>query len=139
MWMALIPSYPATDVYNRGQFIPEAMTVPSYSGADSAVIEFGYQENGLPAGYSEPAFMDCTTRHDPCWANAAQVGSPPYSDSPPPFYFKSEMPAGMPCPAPAGCTISVPAISQRTLFYRVLYFSGTRQVAQSGIAAVSVP
>jgi hypothetical protein len=139
MWMALIPSYPATDVYNLGQFIPEAMTVPSYSGADSAVIEFGYQENGLPAGYSEPAFMDCTTRHDPCWANAAQVGSPPYSDSPPPFYFKSEMPAGMPCPAPAGCTISVPAISQRTLFYRVLYFSGTRQVAQSGIAAVSVP
>jgi hypothetical protein len=128
MWMAALPSYPATDGYNRGQFIQEMAAVPPYSGADNALIEFGYQENGLPSA------LNCTTRNDPCLANAATVQIPPYSA---PFYFQSEQPAGIPCSA--GCTIAIPAISQRMLFYRVLYRSGTKQVAASAITAVNVP
>jgi len=107
--MALVPCWPGTsetcpsDKFNRGQFIPVAVNVPAYTGANNAVIEFGYQEYGLPTGYSKPAFMNCTARNDPCWANKASVASPPYyqmstynqntwswTPLPPPFYFKSE-------------------------------------------------
>jgi hypothetical protein len=139
MWMAQVPSYPPTDNYDRGQFIPVMVTVPAHKGADNAVVEFGYQEYGLPAGYPEGAFMNCTTRNDPCWANTAQAASPPYSENSPPFYFKSENPGAMACSATAGCTIAVPGISQRMLFARVLYFNGSKQIAASAISVVNVP
>lgn len=160
MWMSLAPGWPATpetcspDNFIRGQFIPEVVTVPAYSGANGAVIEFGYQEYGLPTGYSKPAFMNCTTRNDPCRANATTINSPPYyqmpqnssggwtwAPLPPPFYFKSEFKTGGPSPEPCsgGCTIAVPAISQRMLFYRVLYFSGNKNIAASATSVVEVP
>jgi hypothetical protein len=128
MWMSELPSYPAADGYNRGQFIQETADIPAYSDADNALVEFGYQEYGLPSA------LNCTTRNDPCMANTATVEAPPNSS---PFYFQSEHPAGMPCSA--GCTIAIPAISQRMLFYRVLYFSGAKRVGATAITAVNVP
>jgi hypothetical protein len=142
MWMAQLPSYPETDSYNRGEFIQETLSVPAHAGANNAVVEFGYQEYGVPTGYTKPEFMNCTTRNDPCWANAASIVSPPYSNTSPPFYYKSEFfitggPSLLSCSG--GCTIAIPAVSQRTLFYRVRYYNGNTHVANGATGVVEVP
>jgi hypothetical protein len=124
--MAELPPYPSVDSYDRSQFIPMVLPVPPLSGADHAVIEFGYQE------YGDPSAFHCTTRHDACLAATAQL-SPNSS----PFFFQSEHHAGLPCST--GCTIAIPAISQRVLFFRIVYLAGSKMVATSGVSVADVP
>ena len=123
MWMAKMLPYPAPDSVNRGTFVPMALNLqpPAGAGVDNAVVEFGYGEyNG-----------NCTTRNDPCMANSAMVGSPP-------FQFASENPGGAPCAS--GCTITIPAISQRVLYYQVMYRDRSNKVvATSPQQAAAVP
>jgi hypothetical protein len=126
IWMAELPPYPSVDSYDRSQFIPMVLPVPPLSGADHAVIEFGYQE------YGDPSAFHCTTRHDACLAATAQL-SPNSS----PFFFQSEHHAGLPCST--GCTIAIPAISQRVLFFRIVYLAGSKMVATSGVSVADVP
>jgi hypothetical protein len=55
-----------------------------------------------------------------------------------PFYFASENPAGMACAT--GCSIAIPAISQRVLYYQVKYRSANNTVLSTGpVTAVIVP
>jgi len=104
MWMAKMLPYPTADSINRGTFVPRVLNLqpPADVSVDNAVVEFGYTEY----------YGNCTSRHDPCLANAAMIGVPP-------FRFASENPRGMPCSS--GCTITIPAISQRILYYQVKY------------------
>ena len=94
---------------------------------NNAVIEFGYQEYGAPGA------INCTTRNDACIATASTV---PTGNQP--FYFASENPAGASCAS--GCTIAIPAISQRVLYYQVKYRAANNTVlAADPLAAVVVP
>jgi hypothetical protein len=115
MWMAKIPPYPRPDTINRGTFVPIVLDLkpPVGVGADNAVVEFGYVEFS----------GNCTTRKDPCVANSSRIGATP-------FQFASEDPSGAPCSS--GCTIAVPAISQRVLYYRAKYRDKTNHTLASG-------
>lgn len=121
MWMAKMVPYPAPDSVARGTFVPVMIGVrpPAGLAVNNAVVEFGYQE------YGAPQLVNCTTRNDACFANASTV---PGGNAP--FYFASENPGGTPCAS--GCTIVIPAISQRVLFYRVQYRNTSNAVISSG-------
>jgi hypothetical protein len=123
MWMAKMPPYPTPDTIDRGTFVPMVLTLqpPAGVGADNAVVEFGYTE------YSG----NCTSRHDACLANSALVGAPP-------FRFASENAPGTPCSSK--CTIAIPAISQRVLYYQAIYRDKSNHRVTAGpYQAVAVP
>ena len=129
MWMAKLPPYPAPDSVVRSTFVPVTLTVkpPAGLAVNNAIVRFGYQE------YGAPQLMDCTTRNDACMVAAGSVvsGNAPY-------YFASENPAGAACSS--GCTIMIPAISQRVLYYQVVYRAANNSVlAQGDLTAVVVP
>jgi len=129
MWMAKMLPYPAPDSVARWDFVPVALTLnpPAGLGVNNAVAEFGYQE------YGAPGLINCTTRNDACIATASTV-----TPGNPPFYFASENPAGASCAS--GCTIAIPAISQRILYYQVKYRSANNTVLSADPpAAVVVP
>jgi len=128
MWMAKLPPYPAVDSINRGAFVPMLINkLQGPPGTDNAIVEFGHQE------YGAPQQVNCTTRNDVCLATASTVPAGTQ-----PFYFASENPAGAPCAT--GCTITIPAISQRILYYRVKYRNASNTVlAASPLTAVVVP
>jgi hypothetical protein len=123
MWMAKMVPYPTSDSIDRGTFVPMVLNLqpPAGAGVDNAVVEFGYTE------YSG----NCTSRRDPCLANSAMIGAPP-------FQFAGENPHGMPCST--GCTIAIPAISQRVLYYQVQYRDKSNHtLSASPYQAVVVP
>jgi hypothetical protein len=118
----LLP-FPAPDSVNRNDFVrmPLDLTPPQGLNVTNAIVTFGYQEFG----------GNCTTRQDACVAAAADVGAVP-------FQFASENPPGAPCSS--GCTVAVPAISQRILYYQVQYRDASnRTVAQTPLQAVATP
>jgi hypothetical protein len=129
MWMAKMLPYPPPDSVVRGTFVPVPLTLkpPAGMAVNNAIVQFGYQEYGAPQS------IDCTTRNDACIATASTVtqGNQPY-------YFASENPAGAACSS--GCTITVPAISQRILYYRVQYRAANNAVLAVGpVTSVVVP
>jgi hypothetical protein len=132
MWMAMYPPYPPAEPggsVDRGNFIPITVTLspPAGLAVNNAIVKFGYQEYGAPQA------LNCTTRHDACIAAASSVPSGNL-----PFYFASENPAGLPCAS--GCTIAIPAISQRILYYQVTYRAANNSVLSADpITSVVVP
>ena len=123
MWMAKNLPYPPGDSVARGTFVPWPVTVSPPAGLDvnNAVIEFGYQE------YGAPQLINCTTRNDACITTSTASTVPPGNQ---PFYFASENPAGAPCAT--GCTITIPAISQRILYYQIQYRAANNTVLSAG-------
>lgn len=129
MWMAKMVPFPAPDSVARGTFVPFPVVVrpPSGLAVNNAVVRFGYQEYGAPGA------LDCTTRNDACLATGATI---PAGNSP--FYFASENPSGLACAS--GCAIVIPAISQRILYYQVVYRSaGNAVLATSQMMSAVVP
>jgi hypothetical protein len=123
MWMAKMLPYPPEEPggsVNRGTFVPMSVSLKPPAGlrVNNAIVEFGYQE------YRAPQLLNCTTRNDACVAAASLV---PSGDQP--FYFASENPAGASCAS--GCTIAIPAISQRVLYYQVKYRAANNTVLSS--------
>jgi hypothetical protein len=126
--VTVLPPYPASDSIARNTFIPIEVRIPSQGGAGTrAIVEFGYGENG------EAGQFYCTSRQEACVAASSGVnqGSP--------FYFaQSETYAGVPCAA--GCTVTIPALSQRVLYYRWKQRNALGQVtAVSETRAVVTP
>jgi hypothetical protein len=129
-----LPPYPPTDSVVRWAFqpIPVKLTPPSGLAVDNAAIEFGYAENG------EPGQFYCTSRQEKCLATSATVPVVP-------FQFPSDAADGMESgvagiPCANGCSIAIPAISQRVLYYRVRYRDASnRTVATSQIETIAVP
>jgi hypothetical protein len=106
-----IPPFPDEDTANRGTFVPTPVQVASVrAGTDNVVVEFGYG----------PEFR-CTARRESCVATGTGL-----VNETTPFYFASETYAGRPCAS--GCSVTVPALPHRVLYYRVRYR------AQSGAA-----
>jgi hypothetical protein len=126
MYAAKIPAWPAQISLSGSGFVPVTVGLPPVPGAASAVVEFGYQEDGAPAS------LYCTSRQDTCMANHATIPAGTQ-----PFQYASESPAGLACAS--GCVISVPAIPWRILYYRAKYLDGSNNVvATTGDLAVAV-
>jgi len=108
------------------------MTPPATAGVNNAIIQFGYAENGAPGQFY------CTSRHEACAVAASSVATVP-------FQFWSDGTdgtlaglSGTPCAS--GCSIAIPGLSQRMLYYQVIYRDGSnRPVAQTGLQVAAVP
>ena len=129
-----LPPYPPADSVVRGTFQPMVVKLiaPPDLSVDNAVIQFGYAENGDPGQYF------CTSRQEKCLATAAVVENVP-------FLFPSEgagaVEAGVSGVACANaCSVAIPAISQRVLYYQVKYRDASNRTVASGqIETVAVP
>jgi len=99
--IAKLPPWPnPQDVTtNRSDFVREPVAVAANANVTNVRIRFGYAENG-PVG----SFF-CTARKETCF-----TGGSPYS-------FQSESPNWQSCAN--GCTVLVPAIPGRVLFYAI--------------------
>jgi hypothetical protein len=120
MWAVKLPPFPAKDSVNRSQWVPVPVHLkpPPGLGADNAVVEFGYT----------PEFQ-CTSRAEACVkdGNASE-----------PFVFAGDMLTGVPCAS--GCTVEIPAVSQKVLYYRWKYRDTSNAVvAVSGTRVLAVP
>jgi len=126
--------FPGADSVSRGTFVPLTVNVnpPVGLGVTNAIVEFGYGENGLPNQFY------CTTRKETCVATSATV-------QPTPFWFASEgtggTEAGLAGEACAsGCSIAIPGLPQRVVYYRVSYRGANGVVlAQTPVQAAALP
>ncbi len=104
LFMAKLPPLPSDA--NAAQPGNDFQLVTVNLGADpeldSARVRFGYAENG------HPSLFYCTTRQESCSTTA---------DSSMPFAYESEGPVWHSCSA--GCTIQVPALPGRVLYYAI--------------------
>jgi hypothetical protein len=98
-----LPPWPAADTVNRSQFVNVPIQLSGNTG-DTVRIEFGYQELGAPAN------LYCTSRREPCFTSAGATPSDP-------FVWAGETQSYTACGS--GCTIKVPALAGRMLYYRV--------------------
>ncbi|MCL4402428.1 MAG: hypothetical protein M1436_07185, partial [Acidobacteria bacterium] len=115
-----LPPYPARDSVNRATFVPMPVQVGTApAGATTAVVEFGYDTD-----------FHCTSRGEACVAASGAVNEAN------PFRWASETYSGVPCAG--GCTIAIPAIPQRVLYYRVNYRASDATVTARGRTEVAV-
>jgi hypothetical protein len=115
--LAKTGTFPSADSVARNGFISTNITIPTYSGAQTAVVQFGYT----------PSFY-CTSRNEAC-LKGTETGNN--------YAFASEGSTGVSCAS--GCTISVPAIPQRVLYYRAEYRdAGGSPIGYSDMGAVGI-
>lgn len=129
-WFAVkVNPPPPVDSIARNTFIPVRVTVqpPAGTKVDNAIIEFGYSEYGTASAHR------CTTRAEVCAVGRAI--NPDQVDAANPFYFeKTESATLVGTPCSNGCSIAVPAISQRVVYGRVIY-----RDAEKNVVAQSLP
>ena len=98
--IAKLPPWPnPQDLTNRSAFVMQSVTTGSSTTQPGARVRFGYAENGPPGSFF------CTARQEACY-----TGGSPYA-------FQSENPPFQSCSS--GCTIEVPAIPGRVLYYAI--------------------
>jgi hypothetical protein len=130
--LAKVPPFPATDSVVRSTFVPVPVVVVPVGGATNAVIQFGYAENGAPDNFY------CTSRQEKCMATASTVQAIP-------FLFPSDGAGGVETGVTglmcsAGCTIALPGISQRILYYQIKYRDVSNQTVATGrVEVIAVP
>jgi hypothetical protein len=132
--LAKLPPFPPSDTVDRSTFVPVPLklTPPPGLAVNNVVVQFGYSENGNAGGFY------CTSRQEKCLANAATVPAVP-------FLYASEGAgglesgvAGLSCAG--GCTVAVPALSQRILYYQVKYRDASNRTLATGqVEVVAVP
>jgi len=110
-----LPPFPAYDGVPRQDFVPLAFEVPGGAGpwnAPNARIRFGYAENG-PVG----SFY-CTSRQEECSTEGT-----PFA------YTSSDSRTLQNCAL--GCTISVPTVGGRMLYYKIDWLDNQGNVLAS--------
>lgn len=113
---------------DRSTYEPVTVAISGAATADNALVEFGYAENGPVASFY------CTARQETCVAQGGVI------DPGQPFRFlNTEAGAitGMPCAS--GCSISVPAVPGRVLYYRVILRDSTGNTIYQKDSAAAVP
>jgi len=107
LFMAKLPPFPRTTKATGGgsTFQPVSVLLSASAGFDLARIRFGYAENG-----GNPAAFYCTPRQEDCSTTANVTASSP-------FAFESESPVWASCSA--GCSIVIPALPGRIVYYVV--------------------
>lgn len=104
------------DSVNRGVFtrVAVALQPPSTLAVHNAIIEFGY----------DPWFR-CTSRDEVCVSAAGNA----------PYFFAGESYSGVSCAA--GCTINIPVIPGRVVYYRWKYRNASNAVLHTGNTRVT--
>jgi hypothetical protein len=105
LFMAKLPPFPRSTKATGGgsTFQPVSVTLGASASMDLARVRFGYAENG-----GNPATFYCTPRQEDCSTTANAGASSP-------FAFESESPVWTSCSG--GCSITVPALSGRIVYY----------------------
>ena len=127
-FLGTIPPVGKQDSVARNTFVPTyvKLTPPAGLGANNAVVEFGYAENGSAGNFY------CTSRQETCVAVSDTVNEAN------PFYWATESFSGTPCAG--GCTIAVPGISGRVVYYRWKFRDASNNViATSALQVAAVP
>ena len=121
-----IPPRPLATTIPGALYYSYPVTVPATVG--TVKVEFGYAENGNPA-----TSLNCTARIEPCVAVASTVGTPPF------WFETSESGSYTGASCTSGCTISIPAMAGRTMYYRTVVAGtpGPMQVVALGASLVS--
>jgi hypothetical protein len=113
---------------NRTTYVPISVSLPAAAGIDNAVVQFGYAENGDPGSYY------CTARQETCVTQSATINATQ------PFYFATTEVAsvtGMPCRS--GCTITIPGLPGRVVYYQVNSRDASGKVIGRQFGALAVP
>ena len=111
LFLFKLPPYPGQSAVNRVSWIPVPVKITGVPpGTDNVIVEFGYDPN-----------FYCSSRREVCVANAStiQPGSSVFS------YTASDSYTGLPCAS--GCTVAIPARSQRVLWYQIDYRNASGQ------------
>jgi hypothetical protein len=141
VYMAKLPPFPAADSTRRDSFeeirvsfpaatrssFTRSIPLPLRPSPRTAVVEFGYAENGNPEDFY------CTSRKESCVAQDATI------DASRPFYFsatEADSIRGTPCAF--RCTIAIPAIPGRVVYYRVVLRDASGQVTPQPMQAEAV-
>jgi len=106
-----LPPYTGISAVNRVSWIPVSVQVTSAPpGTDNVIVEFGYDPN-----------FHCSSRQEVCIANAStlQSGNSVFS------YATSDSYSGLSCVS--GCTVVIPALSQRVMWYQIDYRNASGQ------------
>jgi hypothetical protein len=119
--LAKMVPYPKPDGIDRSDFVPMTVTATgqAVAGTDNVTVQFGYAENGGMEEYF------CTSRHEACVKGSAGG-----------YGMAGDTIAGVPCSGP--CSITVPAISGRAMYYRVIYRDAENRVLAASAPAVSL-
>jgi hypothetical protein len=104
-WVALrLNPMPGPDSINRTTFVPVQLVRQGVVGASYIRARFGYLENG-------GSLLRCTAYQAEC---STEIPSDSARD---PYSFTTERVTRQRCPVGATCTITIPAISNRMLYY----------------------
>jgi hypothetical protein len=124
--ITILPPLPQPDGVARGTFVPVRVPIPPPPGpaAKSAVVEFGYLENGGPRTFF------CTSRQENCVATQDAI------DPANPFAFAQTENYSGTIYAP-GAAITIPALSQRILYYRFRYLGLSGQTVAIGATQIA--
>jgi hypothetical protein len=122
--LTVLPPFPTSDSISRNTFVPVHMDAPPTRDS-SIVVEFGYAENG-----SADSFF-CTSRQETCVATSSTV-----NQALPFYYAQSETYRGVRCGT--GCTVEVPALSQRILYCRWKHLNAFGAVVAVGDTRATV-
>jgi hypothetical protein len=119
--LAKLPPYPQPDEVRRSDFVPMTVTANgrTVAGTDNVVVQFGYAENGGAGDYF------CTSRREACVKGSADG-----------YGMESDTVAGAPCEAT--CSVTVPAITGRVLYYRLVFRDAQNRVIVASSPAVAL-
>jgi hypothetical protein len=106
--LAKVPAVDPVDTVDRSRFQMVRVKLPGVSNATHAVVDFGYEEFGRPTDFY------CTTRRERCTVPGLA-----------PFSYASEPVSPAACSG--GCTIDVPALPQKVLYYRARHLNASGQ------------
>jgi hypothetical protein len=109
-YLLKVPPIPPDDGVDRTRFISASLQLkpPSGKGVQTAVVRFGYAENGSPDQYF------CTSRQEAC-----VVTGTAHTDANPFQYEQSE--SYSPAPCAAGCSVTIPVLPGRVAYYEARY------------------
>ena len=105
--MIKLTPFPNATSQPGGTYTPITIQIPGTTG-DTVAAKFGYVENE-PAGSSSPS-LNCTSRKDSCYTTSSPTATVP-------FLWASEPQSWTSCGA--GCTVTIPAIPGRILYYEI--------------------
>jgi hypothetical protein len=132
-FLGKIPPPAPEDSYNRTDFIPISVNLPALNGASQAFVRFGYAENGASTS------LFCTSRQESCVVGT-QTASTPVDHVNPFFLEQTEAGNWNAAACSAGCTITVPGIPQRMMYYQFVYKNSSGGIVfTSPVSATVVP
>ncbi len=105
VFLAKLPPFERVDDQPRNGYQMTEIQVKASDGVAGAMLEFGYN-----------AAFECTSRKESCVAGAPADGDPD------PFLY-SKTDAWQPVACADGCTLRMPLILQRVVYYRIRYFN----------------